>query len=91
MNRQANPGEIIRIKHPPWKGQQFVVAECPQRFKGGVVEHHTWVEDNLSAAMHFSDPDDYVIITPSIVSDTPVDVEKSLKQKRDALLRGYFT
>ncbi len=161
MNRQANPGETIRIKERPWKGQEFVVTVCPQRFRGGKVEHHTWVEEPAtptvrSGPMYFSSPDDYVIVTTydcakpgdtieviagccdvgnqHVVIECPPgsknnppgcawhknsgtspsfwrreyykivkrksegvstqsidDLEKSLRQKRDALLRGWFT
>lgn len=103
MNKQANPewavpGDTIEVTHKEClTGEQYVVIKCPPNATmnpPGCAWHK-----NPNSSPTFWRKEYYKIVkrknegvsTPSIVSDTPVDLEKSLRQKRDALLRGYFT
>ena len=93
----AQPGDTIEIDIPMYSGQQLVVIKCPN----GASLNPTgcaWHE-NVNGGPSFAREGVYRVVkrknksvsTPNIVGDTPVDLEKSLRQKRDALLRGWFT
>jgi len=99
MNTEyAQPGDTIEITHSEYStGRQYVVVECPDNAKHnppGCAWHK-----NSNGCLSYWTREYYKIVkrkgkgvsTPSIVNDTPMDLEKSLRQKRDALLRGYFT
>ena len=105
MSRQANPGETeyavpgdtIEITHlGDLTGKQYVVVSCP----GNAVHYPpgcAWHENQVGSPS-FSRKEHYKIVkrknesvsTPSIVGDTPMDLEKSLRQKRDEIMRGWF-
>lgn len=102
MSEQANPeyavpGDTIEITYPGTStGVRHLVIEAPSNTIKN-PEGCAW-HGNPGRRPSFWRKEYYKIVkrkgesvsTPSIVSDTPVDLEKSVRQKRDALLRGYF-
>ena len=94
----AVPGDTIEVVHSSEQnGRQHVVVECPP---GATMNPPgcAW-HDNPSGRPSFWRYDCYKIVkrksesvsTPSIVSDTPVDLERSVRRKRDEIMRGWFT
>lgn len=95
----AVPGDTIQVTYHGLSGagRQHLVIECPPNATtspSGCAWH-----ENPNSSPTFCRIEYYKIVkrknegvsTPSIVNDTPVDLDKSFRQKRDALLRGYFT
>ena len=97
-DHHAQPGDTIEVIHQGDQfGQRHVVVECPPdavMSPPGCAWH-----DNPSGNPSFWRKEYYKIVkrkgesvsTPSIVSDTPVDFETSIRKQRDELLRGWFT
>jgi len=95
----ALPGDTIEVTYEglDGKGRQHVVIECPASATcnpDGCAWH-----DNPSGRPSFWRKEYYKIVkrkgesvsTPSIGNDTPVDLEKSVRRKRDEIMRGWFT
>lgn len=95
MNTEhAAPGDTIEVTHPNFcTGQQFVVIERPVNNKFGDGPGDVWAM--FPTGLGWLPAKNYKILKRAngdgSETEASVDFEKSLRQKRDALLRGYFT
>lgn len=88
----AMPGDTIEVIHQQYStGKQFVVIERPDD-KNHYPKGCAWHE-NPNGSPSFCRKEYYKIVKRKNegVSTPSIDLDKSLKQKRDKLLRGWFT